>query len=95
MIEIINLQVEGEVFTFDMDDSRLPRIKEAGQAYYPKALVDLIHSCVRRWPDQRIGAKELCERIDEEIKDLFQAQLSEEDASRFPWQRVVAEKMAT
>jgi hypothetical protein len=49
---------------------------------------------VERLPEDRIGAKELCDCIGEEVKDLCQAELSEEDRSRFPWGSVVAEKMA-
>jgi hypothetical protein len=94
MIEIMNHAVAAKDFTLDMDESRLPRIKEAGQRYYPKALVDLIHSCVQRLPEQRIGAKELCDRIEEEVKDLRQAELSEEDKSRFPFESEVVDKMA-
>lgn len=94
MIEIMNHAVAAKDFTLDMDESRLPRIKEAGQKYYPKALIDLIHSCVQRVPEQRTGAKEHCDRVDEGVKDLCQAELSEEDKSRFPFESEVADKMA-
>jgi hypothetical protein len=70
-------------YTLDMDESRLPRIDEMGQKFYPKALVKLVHGCIRRLPDDRIGIKELCNRIDEEVKELCKAKLSKEDKARF------------
>ena len=70
-------------YALNMDESRLPRIDETGQSFYPKALVELVHSCLRPLPDDRIGIKDLCNRIDEEVKELCKAELSEEDKFRF------------
>ena len=70
-------------YKLNMDESRLPRIDEAGQKFYPKALVELVHSCIRRLPDDRIGIKELCNRIDYEVRGFCFAELSQGDKARF------------
>ncbi len=96
MIDLINDGVGGakDRYSFDMDESRMQRINEDGRRYYSETLVDLIHRCVQRLPKDRIDVKELCERIDEAVKDLSQTVLSEEDKERFPWESAVVEKMA-
>lgn len=80
---------------YDFSDakSEFPKIGGIHKKQYPAALVKLVLRCVRKWPLDRIEVKELCRRIEEEVKDIRSRGPSAEDHERFPWQSKVKEGM--
>lgn len=73
----------------------LLRVDDEAKEHYPAALIDLAHRCVQRAPKDRITVAELCERIEEEVNELRQADLSDEDMATFPWYNRYKDLMAS
>ena len=96
MADLLTSAVDADTsFDFGVEDDKYPKIDRGpAKEHYPDVLLELIHSCVRKWPQDRIGVKELCRRIEEEVRDLRQAELSEEENARFPWHNQVHASMA-
>ena len=96
MADLLTSAVSGDAnYDFGVDEDQYPNLDRwTEKKHYPDGLIDLIHRCIRKWPEDRIGVKELCRRIEEEVKDLRLAELSEEESARFPWRSKVNEGMA-
>ena len=90
MLETLNYPADAPgdeaVFEFGIDEaSQIPRVDGTARGFYPAAMIELIHACIRLHPKDTIGVKELCRRINEEVKDLCMAELTDADKARLPY----------
>ncbi|PIA89588.1 hypothetical protein CB0940_07448 [Cercospora beticola] len=67
MLSLMRLENDNNVDVVTLDDFAPPQLEPELEVHYSQTLIDLVHECLKFWPDDRPTCQEVWKRIQREV----------------------------